>query len=242
MIGKTEAKRENTAVFIAWTVLLHALQPHTFVFDAAAAPEKRAESRSTAGSNYLTQKEEKTLFRYLRDLKSRQGERDFALLKLCRLTGLRRGEALALNVSDVMGRKTLVVDSRIAEKGATGEVDLPVELQDLLKWFLRRKRTWRESLEDDSPLFVSKKGGRLSLRSFNDLLDKWCALAGIPRYTPHAFRHTKARRIIDSGDLTDEERHKALLYVKKQLRHRSLNSTAMYTLPTKEEMERVGAI
>jgi integrase len=27
-------------------------------------------------------------------------------------------------------------------------------------------------------------------------MDKWCRLAGIARYTPHALRHTKAQRIM----------------------------------------------
>ena len=203
----------------------------------------RSGSKSKAGINYLTEKEEKVLFSCLKNRKDKQAERDYVLLKLCRSTGLRRGEALALNVSDVMGRDRITVDERIAEKGATGEVYLPVEVQEIVKRFMRLKRGWGESLEDDSPLFMSRKGGRLSLRSFNDCMDKWCALAGVPRYTPHALRHTKAQRIMnDVKHLTEEEKQKALLFVNKQLRHRSLNSTLIYTVPTKEEMEKVAAI
>jgi len=229
--------------FAVWTALLHHSTPSVFILDAAIAPEKRTSSVSKAGTNYLTIAEEKSLFAYIRNIKGKQAERDYLLLKLCRSTGLRRGEALALDVGDVIGRDKIVVDERIAEKGATGEVYLPVELQDLLKRFLRQKRNWRESLEDDSPLFVSKKGGRLSLRSFNDMMDKWCRLAGIPRYTPHALRHTKAQRIMhDDRYLTDDEKHRALLLANKQLRHRSLNSTKVYAGPTKEEMQKVGAI
>ena len=229
--------------FAVWTAFLHHLTPSVFILDAAIAPEKRVKSTSRAGSNYLTVSEEKTLFSYIRNIKGKQAERDYTLLKLCRATGLRRGEALALNVDDVMGRDRIMVNERIAEKGATGEVYLPVELQDLLKRFLRQKRNWRESLEDDSPLFVSRKGGRLSLRSFNDLMDKWCDLAGVPRYTPHSLRHTKAQRIMhDERYLTDDEKRRALLLTNKQLRHRSLNSTKVYAGATKEEMQKVASI
>ncbi len=165
------------------------------------------------------------------------------MLKLCRMTGLRRGEALALNVSDIMGKDRIEVNGRIAEKGATGEVYLPVEMQEILRRFLRLKREWKEPLEDDAPLFVSKKGRRLSLRSFNDIMDKWCAAAGIPHYTPHALRHTKAHRIMDDVRyLSDEEKKKALLFTNRQLRHKSLNATMIYTAPTKEEMQKVGGI
>ena len=200
-------------------------------------------SGSKAGINYLTEKEEKVLFTYLKNRKDKQAERDYVLLKLCRSTGLRRGEALALNIGDVMGKDRITINERIAEKGATGEVYLPVEMQDIMRRFMRLKREWGESLEDDSPLFISKKGGRLSLRSFNDCMNKWCSLSGVPRYTPHALRHTKAQRIMhDMKYLSDEEKQKALLFVNKQLRHKSLNSTMVYAGPTKEEMEKVAAI
>jgi integrase/recombinase XerC len=199
--------------------------------------------RSKAGVNYLTEIEEKKLFNYLKNRKDRQAERDYVLLKLCRLTGIRRGEALALNVDDLAGKDRLVIDKRIAEKGAIGEVSICRELQDIVARFLRLKRAWRESLEDDAPLFVSRKDQRLSLRSFNDLMDKWCKEAGIARYTPHALRHTKAQRIMnDSRYLSDEEKQKALLFANRQLRHKSLNSTMVYTAPTKEEMVKVGGI
>jgi len=199
--------------------------------------------RTRAGENYLLEKEERQLFGFMKNRKDKQAERDFVLFKLCRVTAFRRGEALALNVCDVMGKAQIEVNERIAEKGAVGEVYLPVEMQDILKRFLKLKREWKESLEDDAPLFVSKKGGRLSLRAFNDVMDKWCKAADIPRYTPHAFRHTKGRRIMDDvRHLSDDEQRKALLFTNKQLRHKSLNSTMVYTTPTKEEMQKVAQI
>jgi len=199
--------------------------------------------KTRAGTNYLTEVEEKVLFGFLKNRKDKQAERDFVLLKLCRMTGLRRGEALSLTVNDVREKGLITIDERIAEKGAVGEVYLPVEMQEILKRFMRLKREWQESLEDAAPLFVSKKGRRLSLRAFNDVMDKWCKLAGIPRYTPHALRHTKAHRIMDDvRHLSDDEKKKALLFTNKQLRHKSINSTMIYTVPTKEEMLKVGAI
>ena len=199
--------------------------------------------QSKAGINYLLEAEEKTLFTFLKNRKDKQAERDYVLLKLCRATGLRRGEALALNVGDVIEKDRILVNERIAEKGAVGEVYLPIDMQEALKRFLKLKRTWQESLEVDAALFISRKGMRLSLRSFKDVMDKWCKLAGIPRYTPHALRHTKAQRIMaDISHLSDVERQKALIFTNKQLRHKSLNSTMVYTQPSKEEMQRVGAI
>ncbi len=199
--------------------------------------------QTRAGENYLTEADEKTLFNHLKRLKDKQAERDYALLKTCRLLGLRRSEAIALDVSDIFGKKVLEIDGRIAAKGALGSLSIPVELQEILQGFLRLKRQWGEDLSDGAPLFMSKKGNRLALRTFNDLVDKWCAAAGIPRITPHGLRHTKGRRIMDDvRHLTEEERDKKLLLANRQLRHKSITATLIYTAPTKEEMAKVGAL
>ncbi len=199
--------------------------------------------KSKAGLNYLLLDEDKKLFKFLKNRKDKQAERDYVLLTICRVTGLRRAEAVALNVEDVMGTETIEVNERIAKKGAIGFVYLPKSLQEIIQRFLRLKQKWGESLADGAPLFVSKKKKRLSIRSFKDIMDKWCKEAGIHRYTPHALRHTKAQRIMsDVKHLTLEEQRKALIFANKQLRHRSLNSTLVYTMPTKEEMMKVRGI
>lgn len=199
--------------------------------------------QTRAGENYLTEEEEKRLFRFLRDRKDRQAVRDYMLIRLGRATGLRREETANLNVGDVYGKERLDVNERIAVKGAVGTVDIPAEIQKLLQDFFRQKRSWGESLADDAPLFVSKKGGRMDLSTINRLMTKWCKLAGIPHYSPHALRHTKAQRIMaDIKHLSPDEHDKKLRFVNQQLRHKSWGATMIYTRPTKEQMERVGAI
>lgn len=190
--------------------------------------------KTKAGINYMTTVEEKTLFSFLKNRRDRQAARDYVLFKICRATGLRRGEVLALNISYVIDKDKIIVDETIAEKGAVGQVYLPVGIQELVRHFLRLKRNWNESLEADSPLFISRKGGRLSLRAFNDAMDKWCALAGIPHFTPHAFRHTRSQRT--KARLIAEGRQDWMLVVAAQMRHQSLNSTMIYAGPNKEDM------
>jgi hypothetical protein len=68
--------------------------------------------RTKAGTNYLTEAEERKLFITIKGRKGRQAERDFVLLKLCRATALRRGETLALNVE---GQERIVIDERIRD-------------------------------------------------------------------------------------------------------------------------------
>lgn len=205
-------------------------------------------SNTRAGDNYLSESEEKRLWQTIKGRNGKQAARDFALLKTCRLTALRRGEAIGLNVGDfsdngITVKEVLDVNARLAKKGATGDVYIPQELRDILTQFLSKKRKWGESLALDAPLFVSRKGTRMGARTFNDLMSKWCREAGIPEYTPHALRHTKAQRIMaDICNLIPEEQAKKLQFAAKQLRHRSFSSTMVYTTPNKEQMERVGGI
>lgn len=200
--------------------------------------------KTKAGENYLTEEEEKQLFTHLGRLKDRQAERDLVLLKIMRLLALRRVEATRLNVADVYHRERLMVDERIAAKGAVGELDIPVELQRLLTEFVKKKRAWGESLADDAPLFVARGGKRLSIRSVNDLVRKWLDECGVGhRVTPHGFRHTKAQRIVnDERHLSPEKRNRALQFANRQLRHKSMTSTLIYTAPTREDMALVAGI
>ncbi len=199
--------------------------------------------KTRAGENYLTEDEEKKLFRFLRNRKDWQAARDYTLLRLARATGLRRVEIIRLNVGDLHKKSTLEITKRIAAKGAIGDIHIPKDVQAVVRWFLNLKRAWRESLEDDAPFFISRKGNRLEESTVNRLMEKWCLAAGIPRYTPHAMRHTKARRILDDiKHLSPEDQDKKLRFVNEQLRHKSWGATMIYTRPTKEQMEQVARI
>lgn len=201
-------------------------------------------TKTRAGENYLTVPEEKQLFDYLKKLKDTQAERDFILLKTARLLGLRRVECCRLNVGDVFSKNRLVIDERIAAKGATGELPIPVELQSLFEWFIRWKRDQGQGVADDDPLFVSRNGTRLSIRAINDIMKKWCGAAGIKNpITFHGLRHTKGQRIInDDRHLTPGLQKNALLLANRQLRHKSINSTMIYTAPSREDMATVAGI
>ena len=198
--------------------------------------------KTRAGENYLTAAEEKTLFTTI--IRTVGTERDFTLLKVCRLLGLRRVEAVRLNVGDVYGKTRLVLDERIAAKGGTGELAIPVELQGIFKDFFRAKRAAGESLADDAPLFVSRVGRRITTRAVNNIMNKWLKAAGIDHHvTVHGLRHSKAQRIInDDRYLTPTQQKNALLLVNKQLRHKSMSASLIYTAPSREDMAAVASL
>jgi len=195
-------------------------------------------SKTRAGENYLTEAEEKQMFDYLKQLKIPQAERDYVLLKTYRILGLRRVEGVRLDVADVYDKDHLMIDERLAAKGATGKLIIPSELKRLFAEFMRWKKQHGESLAVDAPLFVSRRGTRLSIRAVNDIMKKWLTAAGVEHMvTPHGLRHTKAQRIVrDDRYLTPQQQKNALLLANKQLRHQSMNSTMIYVAPSREDM------
>lgn len=221
---------------------------------------------------YLTEPEEKKLLRTARDTKGKKAERDYMILFLGFNTGLRLNEMICLNVGDVRGKERLFVRPETTKKtrnalcvmrdGSTAKtqkvavgrtVPLSKALQQAMRKFMSLKLQWREGIQDDAPLFVSKKGGRLSRRALQEMFEEWCIKTGLTApsplphpptgsplsireragvrgcYTVHSMRHSFAKRLLQRGV--------ALPTVQKLLGHSSLASTGVYTEAGIEEME-----
>lgn len=188
---------------------------------------------------YLTEKEQKHFIKTVHETKGKKAERDYMILLLGFNTGLRLNEMLCLNVGDVRGKDKLNVRPETTKKTRTGADgmkkaigrDIPInkKLSAAIKKFISHKLTWREGIQDDAPLFISKKGGRLSRRALQELFEEWQGKAGIDGYTVHSMRHTFAKRLLQRGV--------SLPTVQKLLGHASLASTGVYTEAGYEEME-----
>lgn len=186
---------------------------------------------------YLTEKEEKTLLKAVREVKGWRAERDLAAIELLLGTGLRAAELVGLNVGDVRGKEKLHIRKEIAKRGKERFVPLAVDVQRTVKRFCQGKLANRESIRDDAPLLISRTGGRLSKRSLQELVEHWMLRAGLTTteagrtvalYSVHSLRHTCFKRM--------QERGVALTTIQKIAGHASLASTGIYTEATWEEM------
>jgi len=183
---------------------------------------------------YLTEKEEKTLLKTVREIKGHKAERDAVIIEFLLSTGLRAAELIGLNVGDVRGKEKLHVSKEIAKLGKERFLPICADTQRLIKRFIGLKMKQKESIRDDAPLFVSRNGERLSKRSLQEAVEGWMIRAGLTAsngkalYSVHSLRHTCFKRM--------QERYVALTSIQKLAGHASLASTGIYTEATWEEM------
>lgn len=177
------------------------------------------------GIKCLNLTEVRQLLKFLSDKKSR--EREYFLIDFTLQTGLRISEVCGLNVSDVLERKKL----EIRGKGSKIRVvPINADLREHIQGYLNWKKKRDESLEPQTPLFVSRKHNRLSVRAIQRAFEKSLKDAGIrERYHFHALRHTFAT--------TTYRSNKNIRTVQELLGHSRLDTTMIYTYVSEEDKE-----
>ncbi len=148
---------------------------------------------------------------------SREAElRDRALLELLYSSGIRVSELVGLNRNRVDFELGIV---RVMGKGRKERI-VPVGAKavEALKSYLSLRRM----RDEDSPLFLNLRGGRLGARSVARLVKKYAKQSALfRRISPHSLRHTFATHLLDAGaDLRE---------IQEMLGHASLSTTQRYT-------------
>lgn len=153
-----------------------------------------------------------------------QAVRDQAIVTLMLHAGLREAEVCALDWDDVTisERKGRVIVRR-GKGDKRREIPLNVEAR-------RAIRLWREISDGAGAMFVGKGGGRISTRLVQNRVKVLRTAAGLgDEATPHALRHTFAKRLLDGGA--------PLTVVSKLLGHSRLETTARYVQPGWDDFE-----
>jgi site-specific recombinase XerD len=153
------------------------------------------------------------------NLQAPTGLRNRCVLELMYRAGLRVGEVLALKPRDVNVRAGTI---RVLDgKGGDGTAYFDVErVRPLLEeWKRERKRLGAGS---EAPLFCTLKGGPVSVRYVEQMVDRMAKRAGVKSHcTPHVLRHTFATELLDE--------QVNLRQVQEALRHKDLSTTEIYT-------------
>ena len=146
--------------------------------------------------------------------------RDKAMFELMYGCGLRVSELTFLNVGDVYLDYN---ELRVTGKGRKERL-LPLGREAktaILKWLPVRER-FMNRLENESPLFLSNRSNRISVRTVQSRLHLWGRVLELgTSLHPHMLRHSFASHMLESsGDLRA---------VQELLGHSNLSTTQVYT-------------
>jgi len=144
--------------------------------------------------------------------------RDRAILELFYSSGLRLAELIGLDINDVDLADATV---HVTGKGNKDRI-VPVgryAIKAITSWHEVRSELARA---DETALFVSQRGSRLSPRSVQARVDYWAKRQGIDcKVSPHLFRHSFASHLLESSH--------NLRGVQELLGHANISSTQIYT-------------
>ena len=146
--------------------------------------------------------------------------RDRAILELLYASGIRVGELVDLNIGDVNLAENTV---RVLGKGNKERI-VPIGNKSIKA--ISAYKGIRENLlagrSSEDALFVNRRGGRLTARSVERMLNKYIHTSGLQKkVTPHVLRHTFATHLLGSGaDMKS---------IQELLGHSSLSTTQKYT-------------
>ena len=147
--------------------------------------------------------------------------RDRAMLELFYSAGLRLTELVGINKSDIFFDDNSM---KVRGKGNKERL-LPVgskAITAITTWLEIREQLPKGKLEDESALFLSERGRRISPRNVQERVKKWSVLQGISgRIHPHTLRHSFASHLLESSQ--------DLRAVQELLGHADISTTQIYT-------------
>ncbi len=150
------------------------------------------------------------------------GLRDKAIWEICYGCGLRVGEVVGLSLKSLD-----LTDGTVRVFGKGGKERLvplyPQVVHSLQEYLDRRGELLAKAkTPDPDALFLNARGGRLSARWVEKMVDKVMLRAGTGwKISPHALRHTFATHLLDGGA--------DLRAIQELLGHESLSTTQRYT-------------
>ena len=153
------------------------------------------------------------------------GARDRAILETLYSCGLRVSELVGLNDEDVDWQGGVV---KVLGKGRKERI-VPIGQKaiEALKAYRPRRdealaRLGISRVGRRQPLFINRRGGRLTTRSVGRILQKYIRKSALLRkVSPHALRHSFATHLLDAGA--------DLRAIQEMLGHVSLSTTQRYT-------------
>lgn len=199
---------------------------------------------------FLTEPEERQLFRYVQQFKSIYARRDLAAMLVLRHTGIRVGSLVLLTCGqarEALRGGALLLDSEQVKGGKPAQDGKPRRSRAYAVPCNSKARAALESLlrlvreqlgtqpSDDLKLLLRRGKQRfigLSVRSMQARMQHWVHESGLQvDASPHWLRHTLAKRLMARSTSSDPQG-----IVQIALGHANRSATAIYTLPDRQEL------
>ena len=164
------------------------------------------------------------------DISKPYGQRDRAIIELIYAAGLRVSELSHLDLSqiDLESRQIRVMGKGNKER----LVIIGQPSASALESYIEEGRPAMLGKIKSNAVFVNRRGGRLTDRWVQKMLEKYARAAGIDKGVhPHLLRHTFATHLLDGGA--------DLRVVQDLLGHASLSTTQIYTHVTQTQARKV---
>jgi integrase/recombinase XerD len=139
------------------------------------------------------------------------------LIEILFCTGMRVSEVVSMNLDQVdMQRQIITVHG----KGNRAR-EIPIVCEGFRGALMQQLRLRQKTtVETNAPLFVNRRGTRMSDQSARAILRRHSANIGTRRITPHMLRHTVATLLLEDG--VD------LRHIQRLLGHSSIMTTTIY--------------
>lgn len=160
--------------------------------------------------------------------------RNEALVIFSLNTGLRVGELTSLNIGDVFNghiRKELTIRKEITKGKRERTIPLNMKARSAISELLDFNEKRGYGRGENDPLFVSKRGKRITPRQVENIIKQLREDSDIEvEMTPHTLRHTFATRLRKKGA--------DLRVIQTLLGHKNLSTTEVYTGVDREDLEK----
>ena len=170
--------------------------------------------------------------RWLRAVERSLNPRDRVAALIPFYAGLRIGETVALNTTDVQlsARKGKII-VRSGKGKRYREVPLHAVLRAQLALWINDERPDWPGATASPALLLNRRGGRLTAKGATNILAAIAADAGIPDdFSPHVLRHCFGTTLVRDGH--------DLVLVAELMGHARLETTRAYALPTVADRQR----
>lgn len=173
---------------------------------------------------YLSLEESTNLLKTANEAKSKNPERDFAIVTLFLNSGLRLSELVSINIKDIKFDESLMTVVGKGNKERTIYLNKPCiqALRDYLA--VRNTNPKHDDKLSEKALFLSSQRQRISKRTVENIVKNLIERSGLDstKYSTHKLRHTAATLMYKYGQVD-------IRSLQELLGHECISTTEIYT-------------